>query len=447
MNSTAMALDIAPQDRCVSAHAATNFTVLCVDDERNILTALRRLLRANGYEVLIAGSGQEGLEVLANQPVDLVLSDMRMPEMDGAGFLGRVRSQHPETLRILLTGYSDLSSTVEAINRGQICRFLSKPWDDDALLAVVNEALERKALEREKKRLEMRVQEQNQELRQMNVLLEEKVAARTTELADANERLKQNFLTSIKVFSNLIELRHPVMAGHSRRVAELTAKLARRREMEPRLSNDLFISALLHDLGKVGLPDELISTPSDRLSGDRLRSWRKHAELGESSLLALDALRESARIIRHHHERWDGNGFPDGLDGEAIPLGARILAVANDFDSFMNGFVTGDRHQAKEALAYIHQGRGSRYDPHIVDTLQAEIAASASAAHADPGLSVESLEPGMVLARDLIGKDGRLLLASDFVLTHQVIHQLSDYSIRVFPGLRIHVKKAKANPR
>ena len=148
----------------MSEAAAPAFTLLCVDDEANILSALRRLFRPHGYTVLTAGGGEEGLEILAREPVDLIISDMRMPVMDGARFLGEARKRHPDTVRLLLTGYADMESTIEAINAGQISRYISKPWNDQDVLLTVREALERKQLEKEKARLEALTRSQNDEI-------------------------------------------------------------------------------------------------------------------------------------------------------------------------------------------------------------------------------------------------------------------------------------------
>ena len=414
-------------------------SVLCVDDERNILSSLRRLLRPQGYAVHMAGSGAEALALLETTPVDLVISDMQMPEMNGAEFLSCVRTRWPAPVRVLLTGYADMSSTVDAINRGEIHRFISKPWDDDHLLDVVRDCLARRVLEREREQLRLRIEEQNQELLQLNVLLEEKVEARTAELARANDSLKQNFLTSIKVFSNLVEIRHPLLRGHSRRVADLARAMARRMTQSQSAVNETFAAALLHDIGKIGLADEIIAQPSDRLTGDALKAWRAHAALGESALLALDSLRASARIIRHHHERYDGKGFPDGLEGEAIPLGARILAVANEFDSYRHGMVCGRHFDEDAAFDYILQGRGSRYDAAAVAVLRQVLDDAATERVPDEALSVDKLEPGMVLSRDLLDRDGRLLLAADFVIDPVVIRQIREYAERVNPAMKLHV--------
>jgi response regulator RpfG family c-di-GMP phosphodiesterase len=136
-------------------------TLLLVDDESGVLNALRRLFRGQGYTVLLASSGAEGLQVLAQQPVDLVLSDMRMPEMDGAQFLAEVRQRHPQAVRLLLTGYADIGSTIAAINQGEIHRYIAKPWSDPDLLLTVQEALRRRQLELENQRLLAQVQAQN----------------------------------------------------------------------------------------------------------------------------------------------------------------------------------------------------------------------------------------------------------------------------------------------
>ena len=206
---------------------ASGFTILCVDDEPNILSALRRLFRPQGYTVRVAGGGAEGLTVIDAERIDLIISDMRMPGMDGAAFLAEACKRQPDAVRLLLTGYADMESTIAAINAGHIARYISKPWNDQDVLLTVREALERRALQREKTRLEALTKAQNEELRSLNASLEQKVEARTAELRGAHEKLKQNFLTSIRVFSNLIELREGgTVCGHSRRVADVARKLA-----------------------------------------------------------------------------------------------------------------------------------------------------------------------------------------------------------------------------
>lgn len=410
-------------------------TLLCVDDEPNILSSLRRLFRAKGYRVLVAESGNAGLQVLATEAVDLVISDMRMPEMDGAHFLELVRGRWPDTIRILLTGYADVSSIIEAINRGEIYRYIAKPWDDNDMLLVVRDALERKVLENEKLRLEELTQRQNDELKALNASLEEKVRDRTIDLnkandalLGANEKLKTSFLTSIKVFSNLIEMRGGHLAGHSRRVADLARKVAVRMGLEGKALQEIFIAGLMIDIGKIAFSDEMLTMPVSSMAGDNLAIFRKFPVRGEQLLMPLEDLRGAAKILRSQLERFDGAGFPDALAADAIPIGARILALASDYDSLQIGTLVQRRFPPDEARVSITQGSGKRYDPGVVNAFNGVLnEVEGGTASREIVLATVKLQPGMVLSRDLISRDGILLLSADHVLDERLIQQILDF--------------------
>jgi response regulator RpfG family c-di-GMP phosphodiesterase len=408
--------------------AEAPWRILCVDDEANILSALRRLFRQNGYQISIATSGAEGLQLLETQTFDLVISDMRMPEMDGARFLEQVFQRYPDTVRILLTGYADISSTIAAVNKGQIYRYVSKPWDDNELLLTVRQALDLKALQRDKLRLEALTARQNDELKALNLSLEEKVQARTQELALANEKLKGSFITSVKVFANLIELREGNLAGHSRRVADLGRKIANKLGLSPKEAQDVFLAGLLHDIGKIGLSDQLLAKAVTQMTGEDLGAYRKHPLKGEQALMALEDLRGAAKLIRSHHERFDGQGYPDALTGLGIPLGARILALANDFDGLQIGIVAPRRQSPEDAKKLIAEGRGKRYDPQVVDAFLGVLGGVEPERTAEVSISVADLKPGMALSRDLMTRDGVLLLAADYMLDANLIRQIRDYA-------------------
>jgi len=414
-------------------------TVLCVDDEANIINALKRLFRPCGYRVITALSGAEGLRVCATEKIDLVVSDMRMPEMDGAAFLEQVRSVAPDAVRILLTGYSDVESTIAAVNQGEIHRYIAKPWDDNELLLTVRQALERSRLEQENQRLEALTQRQNEELRQLNTGLEALVEQRTGELQVANEKLKAGFLTSIKMFSSLVELREGRENGHSRRVADLARRIATRMKLPANQAQEVMLAALLHDIGKIGLPDELLAKSAAHMNAEELTVYKRHAARGETALMALDQLRGVARIVRCHHERFDGFGYPDGLAGAAIPLGARILAVANEYDALQAGTLAPRRLTAQDAAASITSGSGRRYDPVVVQAFQAEIGAPQAERRRQQALSPVDLRPGMVLAQDLISQEGVLLLAADYVLDEVLIRQMLDFETVDGRRLVLHV--------
>lgn len=425
----------------------TPATLLLVDDEANILASLRRLLRPTGYTIHTAESGAAGLTILERERVDLVISDMRMPEMTGAQFLEQVRNRWPETMRILLTGYADVSSTIDAINRGEIFRYVSKPWDDDQLKLTIRDALESSRLRAENARLLALTRAQNAELAQLNTGLEQKVAERTAEIQQvngflnlANERLKQNFLVSIKMFSGLMELRGPTMVGHSRRVADLARKLARRLEVPAKEQQDIFVAALLHDIGKIGFSDSLLACPVSRMNGEDLGIYRRHPIAGEAALMPLAELKEAAHIIRSHHERYDGQGYPDGLQGNFIPLGARILAVANDYDGLQIGTLTEKRMSPDGARALLAQGRGKRYDPRVLDAFFDLFGDAVQEVAAEKAVAASELQPGMVLARDFVDREGVLLLASDFILDALLVKQIQQMNQREGGGLKLYVR-------
>ena len=418
-------------------------TLLFVDDEPNILTALQRLFRPAGYRIFTAPGGAEGLALLEREQVDLIVSDMRMPQMDGAQFLEQAAKRWPQTVRILLTGYADLSSAVAAVNKGNIYRYLSKPWEDNDIKITVQLALE-------KLRLEQRVAEQNVRLKELNADLETRVAAQTQEIRQVlsqleltHEELKKSFVTSVRVFANLVELREGDLAGHSRRVAEHARALALRLGMNEVDAQQVLYAALLHDIGKIGLPDALIHRPYISLSTEERTKVAHHPVAGQAALLALEPLQDAALLIRHHHERYDGKGFPDALKREAIPLGARILAVANDYDALQRGTLVEGKQSPVHARAFLIANKEQRYDPKMVDAFVAmldEMGNAPSDTIKEMRLSSGNLKPGMVLARDLINSKGMLLLPRGRELNAPLITKIRTFEREEDRGYTIHVQ-------
>lgn len=399
--------------------------ILCVDDEPNIVASLKRLFRGSGYQVTTATSGAQAIAHLEQEPVDLVFSDMRMPGMSGAQLLEQIRERWPKTTRVLLTGYADIGSTIAAINSGEVYRYITKPWDDGEVLATAHQIFERHALEDEKNRLEELLRAKNQALMELNETLEEKVAARTSELLQLSQKIKKNYLTSIKVFSNLMEWRGGQLSGHSRRVADLARRTARAMNMAEADQQDAFIAGLMHDIGQIALPDTLLAKPVPKLSDEETAQYRRHAVLGEQALMALDDMQRVSNIIRSHHERHDGLGYPDGLVGEMIPMGACILAVADTYDDLQIGHLSSTPLSAADARSMIARGRGTQFHPEVVDVFLQMLLKAAPVADAPPRmLRTAQLRPGMILARDLLSSEGAVLLASDHVLTAELIKRL-----------------------
>ncbi|MDR3370344.1 HD domain-containing phosphohydrolase [Rhodoferax sp.] len=431
-------------------------TILCVDDEPSILSALRRLFRAKGFQVRVAEGGQAGLEVLASEPIDLVISDMRMPEMDGVVFLEQVRQRWPDTMRLLLTGYADITSIMGAINRGEIYRYIAKPWDDNDIILIVRSALQQRAMEQEQRRLQALIKAQNEELKVLNASLEAKVAERTADLKQsnsalqvANEQLKNNFITSIKIFTSLIELRASHLAGHSRRVADLARRLAQKLALSNKAAQEVFVAGLLHEIGKVGFDDDLLNTPVAMLNTAQLQAFRKHPPRAAQLLFPLPELKGAAETIASQLERYDGTGYPEGLVGKNIPIGARILLVASDYDSLQIGTLAQRKLVPAKALESIMEGRGKSYDPEVVNALaylMGEAEQSAGMAHlaVDAPRKVRDLLPGMVLSRDLLTPSGLLMLTAGHVLEDAVISKIMDFEKSM--GLNLMVEVESGHP-
>lgn len=420
--------------------------IMCVDDEKDILSALKRLFRRNGKKILTANSGDEALEKFNENKIDLIISDMRMPEMTGAELLKNVAENWPDTMRILLTGYSDMESTVAAVNEGKIYRYLAKPWDENDLLATADAALEQKLLKDEKLRLQKLTEKQNSELAELNSSLESKVEARTHELAKASklikeshEKLKNSYKDAISVFSHLIELREGVSAGHSQKIADHAKIIAEKLGMDENTVDEVYFAGLLHDIGKIGLEDELFKSPYSSLNDKQKEKFHEHPIIGQNALLPLPMLENAGAIIRSHHELFNGKGYPDALSGDQIPLGARIICLVNDFEDYRCGKLTGKPTEIGAAITYIEQNSGQRYDQNVVKAFKSTIDkdSAGSAQVNELTLSSDDLQPGMVLTQDVISDSGLLLLKKGQELNEGLIEKIQELCSNSTEGFSI----------
>jgi len=422
-------------------------TLLLVDDETNILSALKRLFRSSGYKLLTAESGSAGLEILATEKVDLIISDMRMPGMSGAQFLSQAKQNHPDTMRILLTGYAEVDAAISAINDGGIYRYLQKPWDEQDLILTVQQALEQQALKRQTKELTALVLKQNERLKSFNTELEKQVAARTGEveqtvmfLESAQDELKKNFMTMLKVFSNVLESRTGMLGGNSSRVADLAQRLGRKLGLRDKGAQELMIAGLLHAIGKLSLPDNLIRKPLDRMTAEETKQFLSHARKGQEVLMPIESLAGAGQLILHQYERYDGRGWPDGLSGEAIPLGSRIIAVVRDFEALRSGALVDKPLPDKRVIELLLSQRGHRFDPRIVDDF-VEVLGEPDAMQPNGTRLIASheLSAGLQLAEDLMSREGVLLLAKNSIITPHYVMQIRKFEEIENAKLRILV--------
>lgn len=310
--------------------------VLLVDDDQNLLESLVRLLRP-GLEVFTARDGREALSVLSDcGPFTVIVSDLKMPGMDGIELLSRVSRTHPDTVRVLLTGHADLQIAIDAVNLGYVYRFLTKPCPPEVLRLEVHNALRHAGLLRDRRELQV--------LKRCKVLLE----------------------GVVKGFSTLVEARDQYLAGHQQRVTSLALAIGRELGLTGGELETLRIAGLLHDIGKVYVPADLLCRPGI-LRQEELSIVQMHPEVGYEILKHLDENWPVAVIIRQHHERMDGSGYPQGLTGRFITQGARILAVADVVDAMCSHRPHRASLGITKALAEIENNKGRLYDERVAE--------------------------------------------------------------------------------
>src|SRR3990170_6289075 len=302
------------------------------------------------YRIFSAGSGLEGLSVIEREKISLVLSDHRMPGMEGVEFLSEVRKKSPETIRLMLTGYADIRAVMNAINQGEVYRFITKPWDDEEIKLIVRGAIKHYDLVTENRELHALTRRQNLELKDLNNNLEEKVAERTREVEVLYKDLEQNFIDFVRVFMSLLELKSRHLGSHCKRVAALSRRLSEKLDLKPDEKLDIEVASLLEDIGTLGFPEKMLRKKPSELDPVEKALLQQHPVLGQSSLQHIKKLLPVSLLIRHHHERYDGSGYPDNLRRERIPAGSRIIAIADYFDLLINPFEGTERSSVDRAI-------------------------------------------------------------------------------------------------
>ncbi len=428
-------------------------SVLLVDDEENILKSIQRLLMdEEDIEITTATSGEEGLKLLPGLTnLGLIVSDQRMPGMGGAQFLEKARDIKPDASRIILTGYADVTAAVDAINKGGAWRYLAKPWNDEELVRVFREGLERFRFTIENRRLNALVLKQNLELEEWNSNLKGRVLEQTTAIRTKNEELhlllkkvKDDYNSIIAAFSGLVEMHGGRLRQHSRNVAELSVNAARELGIAGDELETIRIAALLHDVGKIGISERILILPQESMNADDSREYRQHPIRGQVAIDTIEDLRPAGLFIRHHHENFDGSGFPDRLAGDAIPLGARIIAYANHVDKAADSCCGDDI--ASQALVKAGFQAGKLLDPSLQKVFR-KVALFTYFSISDPlsqvagkGAKVASLEletderglverelapgeleSGMLLSQDFRSGSGILLLRRGITLDESTL--------------------------
>ncbi len=423
--------------------------MLAVDDEPSVLSALTRLLMRSGVRVLTATSGPEALRLLEEQAasISVLISDYAMPGMNGAELLQAVRLRWPDITRVLLTGNADMPSAARAVNEGQLSRLYTKPWQPDELRQAVTEALEQHRILTENRRLWALADEQAQRLELLNKDLERLVVERTSQLEQANVELQRSLLEIVGVLLISLEHRLPRRAARCKEVARLAGRLAERAGMGAEEVRRVQVAALVHDVGLTALPDAIIRRPPAELAMSARTQYQGHPMVGQRMLSSVAELSDIATWIRHHHERWDGRGYPDRRAGDAIPLPARIIALADGYLEAVE-LETGTARRWRET-----QKLAGAFDPELVQVLDDEVSglaiserahgvarapAAFARAHSPVAgiydddvnattVTIESLRTGMVLVDEVRTSSGTVLLRAGERLTEDRLQRIQEF--------------------
>ena len=310
--------------------------VLIVDDEPNNLSLLRRTLRSK-FDILTATNGQEALDVVKEhgKEISLIISDQKMPVMQGTEFLSVVNERYPNIVKILLTGHSDLDILLDSINKCNLFQYIFKPFEPEELLIIIDNGIEIFDLEQNKQKI----------LRE----------------------LKELFYTTIKSISAALDAKDSYTHGHSLRVTMYSLILAKYMEnIDDKFKEELETAGLLHDIGKIGIAEDILCKPG-KLSDEEFNIIKTHPEKGKKLLNNIKKLNCVSEWLKSHHERWDGNGYPRGLKGEEIPISARIIAIADTYDAMTSSRSYRQALSHEVARDEIVNSKGTQFDPDLVD--------------------------------------------------------------------------------
>jgi putative nucleotidyltransferase with HDIG domain len=330
--------------------------ILVVDDEEAIREVISTLLEAQGYRCTVCSNGRMALEKFRQDTFDLVLSDIVMPEMDGMKLLAELRAADPDVPVIMVTAMHDISIALEAIRAGAY-DYILKPFEKDQLYLSVRRALEHR-------RLVIENQTYQSDLEQL-------VAERTQQLSIALQDLEQSYDYTLEALGGALDAKDAETEGHCQRVTAFTITIAKAMRVDKGLLRHIARGAFLHDIGKMGIPDHILRKPGP-LTPEERQIMRRHCEIGYSVLERIPFLKEAAEIVLSHQECYDGSGYPRGLKGEQIPLGARIFAIADTLDAMISDRPYRKAAPISAAREEIERYSGTQFDPRVVQVFLAQ---------------------------------------------------------------------------
>ena len=406
--------------------AQTNLDpILLVEDEPAALTLLQATLEHSGYEVIGHTSPLVALEELKRRTFSVIISDQKMPGLSGLELLAEAARIQPHATRVLVTAVLHLDTVIDAINKGEIFRFVVKPWLREEFLATVKNGVQRYELILQNNRLQETTHSMNEQLVDLNRSLEKQVklvAAQNQQLGDLNTALEQGFVRSMELCVHTMQTFYPLLGNQARRAVQLCRSIAKLLQLNAEDTRVLESSALLHDIGLVGVPRQIIKRwqeEPESLNPAEKSLIEQHPILGQELATFGNKLDDVGKVIRAHHENFDGSGYPDQLAGENIPWLARLLAVTVAYAS--------SRLNDADAIDRIKMASGTTFDPEAVRAfLRAQTVAVIP--RKERQVMLTELRPGMVLAKGIHTYNGLLLVQEGQQLNATFIEKVLNHN-------------------
>jgi response regulator RpfG family c-di-GMP phosphodiesterase len=400
-------------------------SILVVDDEQIVLSALKETLEREKYHVVACSSPVTALRMVGEQEFGVIISDQKMPEMLGLDFLIESRRLQPNSSRILITTVLSLPTIVDAINKGEIFRFVAKPWLREELLATVRNAIQRHDLITHNNVLQAETARLNEQLTAANQALEAKVhdlELQRQRLDAANRELTMRSDHTVELCRRILTAYDPILGGQAKVLVELASKMAETEHFTETERHALRAASWLCDLGLIGVPRALLRTFSEKpddITPHERAMLQNHPIYSQTLAAFVDPGHDVGETIRYHHEKFDGTGFPDGISGKAIPWTARCLAVAA-------GFVESGRRR-QDAIKDILAQSGTAFDPEAVRLLL-KVTDKANLPRQVREILIEELQPGMILATGIYSPHGLLLVGEGQTLGANIISKIRHHN-------------------
>ena len=340
--------------------------VLVIDDEEVIRNLLKDTLTDVGYEVVTRDSGQKGIDAVASNTYDVVITDIRLPDIDGIHVLESLKKHDPDAVVLVITGYPSFETVRDTLRLGAH-DYLTKPFNIEEITFTVKNSVNYRRMVITNKRLVDELEKKNMLLEEQTAILEVRVKERTKNLQKLYEDLRKTYVNTIKALADTIEAKDSYTRSHSDNVTKYAVAIGQQLGLSSKELEEIREASELHDLGKIGIDDYILRKP-DKLTAQEWEQVKNHSAKGAQILENLGFLKQVVDLVHHHHERFDGKGYPDGIGGTDIKLGARIIALADSYEAMTSKRPYRKKPLSKEeAIKEIKKNSGTQFDPKVVD--------------------------------------------------------------------------------